>query len=129
MHLGGMSSTNQIISNISHTHTHIFGSGITVFNPNVQQTNRDAITNILGMSEVATREKYLGLLTIIGGSKKAIFTSLVERVKHMIVDWKPDYSPKRGRKLLLLQYYKRFLPMLCNVSFPLYIFARKCTRS
>ncbi|GAA0158249.1 hypothetical protein LIER_43437 [Lithospermum erythrorhizon] len=57
-----------------------------VFSPNVQQTNRDAITNILGMSEVATHEKYLGLPTIIGGSKKAIFTSLVEREKHRIVD-------------------------------------------
>ncbi|GAA0153793.1 hypothetical protein LIER_11950 [Lithospermum erythrorhizon] len=70
-----------------------------VFSPNVQKTNRDAITNILGMPEVATHGKYLGLPTIIGGSKKAIFTSPVERVKLRIVDWKQRILSKAGKEV------------------------------
>ncbi|GAA0175889.1 hypothetical protein LIER_28983 [Lithospermum erythrorhizon] len=66
------------------------------FSPDVIQTKRDTITNILGMSEVATHGKYLGLPTTVGDSKKVVFTSLIERVKLKIVHWKPRLLSKAG---------------------------------
>ncbi|GAA0161772.1 hypothetical protein LIER_43578 [Lithospermum erythrorhizon] len=50
-----------------------------VFSPNVSGDVRNAITNVLGMPEVASQGKYLGLPTIVGGSKST--NSLLERVK------------------------------------------------
>lgn len=45
-----------------------------------QYNRRKEIVETLGIREVDKHEKYLGLPTIIGKSKKAIFACLKERI-------------------------------------------------
>ncbi|GAA0186340.1 hypothetical protein LIER_33628 [Lithospermum erythrorhizon] len=51
------------------------------FSPNVSGELRAAITDILGIPEVATHGKYLGLPTPLGTSKEEISSSILNRVK------------------------------------------------
>ena len=50
------------------------------FSPNVSPVRREEIQLILGVREVEKHEKYLGLPTMIGRSKKAIFGQIKERI-------------------------------------------------
>ncbi|GAA0149310.1 hypothetical protein LIER_08523 [Lithospermum erythrorhizon] len=51
--------------------------------------------------EVTTHGIYLGLPSIIGSSKKEVFSSLVGRIKSRIEDWKPSLLSKAGKAVFI----------------------------
>lgn len=54
----------------------------------VEAGMRNAIKSQLGMNKVNRHKKYMGLPTIIGHSKKAIFTIIKERIWKKVQGWK-----------------------------------------
>ncbi|XP_021721322.1 uncharacterized protein LOC110688870 [Chenopodium quinoa] len=71
------------------------------FSKCVASDRRNGITNTLGVREVERHEKYLGLPTMIGRSKKAIFTCLKERIWKKLNGWKERLLSKRGKEVLI----------------------------
>ena len=53
------------------------------------------------MPEVESHGKYLGLPSTVGVSKKEVFASIVERVKHRVEDWKPRLLSKAGKEIFI----------------------------
>ncbi|XP_021715423.1 uncharacterized protein LOC110683373 [Chenopodium quinoa] len=72
-----------------------------VFSKNVDQNRRQEIIQILGVREVERHEKYLGLPTIIGRSKKAIFAGLKERLWKKQQGWKEKMLSRPGKEVLI----------------------------
>lgn len=62
---------------------------------------RKEIVDTLGVREVERHEKYLGLPTIIGPLKKAIFAFLKERIWKKLNGWKEKLSSRPGKELLI----------------------------
>ncbi|GAA0159066.1 hypothetical protein LIER_15938 [Lithospermum erythrorhizon] len=69
-----------------------------IFSPNVDAQTRVMITGILGMPEVPTHNKYLGLPTSIGASKKEVFKSVLDRIRTKVDNWKPTLLSKVDTK-------------------------------
>ena len=55
----------------------------------------------LGVREVNRHEKYLGLPTIIGRSKKAVFSCLKERIWKKLQGWKQKLLSRPGKEVLI----------------------------
>lgn len=72
-----------------------------VFSKNVSAIRRQEIVATLGVNEVAKHEKYLGLPTIIGKSKKVIFAGLKERIWKQIQGWKEKCMSRPGKETLI----------------------------
>ncbi|GAA0185054.1 hypothetical protein LIER_32342 [Lithospermum erythrorhizon] len=83
------------------------------FSPNVKQSTRNAISTLLGMSETASHGKYLGLPTTMGISKKAIFVSIVDKVKRKVVEWKSRLLSKAGKEIFIKSVLQA-IPTLCK---------------
>ena len=58
------------------------------FSRGVSTMQREELTNILHMQQVDRHEKYLGIPSISGRSKKAIFDSLMDRIRKKLQGWK-----------------------------------------
>ncbi|XP_010666797.1 uncharacterized protein LOC104883918 [Beta vulgaris subsp. vulgaris] len=72
-----------------------------VFSRNVGADRRQEIIDILGVREVARHEKYLGLPTIIGRSKKAVFACLKERIWKKLQGCKEKLLSKPGKEIMI----------------------------
>ena len=68
------------------------------FSKGVPQSVRQIIKEQLGVNEVERHSKYLGLPTIIGRSKKAIFACLKERIWKKIQRWKERLYREQVKK-------------------------------
>ncbi|GAA0173585.1 hypothetical protein LIER_41554 [Lithospermum erythrorhizon] len=73
-----------------------------LFRPNVSGTTRVAILAMLGMTEVNSHEKYLGLPTTIASSKKKVFSTIVDRVKAKVANWKPRILSTTGKEVFII---------------------------
>jgi hypothetical protein len=62
---------------------------------------RDSIANCLGVHAVLGTGKYLGLPSMIGRSKKAIFSFIKDRVWKKINSWSSKSMSKAGREVLI----------------------------
>ncbi|XP_021770651.1 uncharacterized protein LOC110734814 [Chenopodium quinoa] len=71
------------------------------FSKNVDNSRREEIIGILGVTEVEQHEKYLGLPTIIGRSKKVIFAGLKERLWKKLQGWKEKLLSRPGKEILI----------------------------
>ncbi|KAL8162414.1 hypothetical protein V2J09_013903 [Rumex salicifolius] len=71
------------------------------FSRNVDSATRQAIQQILGVSEVDKHEKYLGLPTMVGRSKKFIFAQLKERIMDRLSGWKEKCLSRAGKEILI----------------------------
>ncbi|XP_057246803.1 uncharacterized protein LOC130589540 [Beta vulgaris subsp. vulgaris] len=71
------------------------------FSKNVNVTRRCEIRNLFGVKEVVKHDKYLGLPTLIGRSKKAVFSVLKERVWKKLQGWKEKLLSKAGKEVLI----------------------------
>ena len=71
------------------------------FSKSVNHHLRQEIVEILGVTEVDCHEKYLGLPTIVGRSKKAIFSCLKDRVWVKVKGWKERLIPQAGKEVLI----------------------------
>lgn len=63
------------------------------FSANVEETRRNEICNVLGVSGTSQHGKYLGLLSLVGRSKKEIFAYLKERA------WKKNKITEHSKPL------------------------------
>lgn len=81
------------------------------FSKNIGVVSRGEILNILGVKEVERHVKYLGLPTIIGRSKKAVFPCIKERV------WK---KLQGGKRSFLLSRKKRCIKAVAQ-AIPTYM--------
>ncbi|XP_057452127.1 uncharacterized protein LOC130743933 [Lotus japonicus] len=68
---------------------------------NVQQTSFDELKQLLGVKAVESYDKYLGLPTIIGKSKRQIFNFVKERVWKKLKGWKEKFLSRAGREVLI----------------------------
>ena len=71
------------------------------FSKNVGEDRRREIQSIMGIREVHKHEKYLGLPTIIGRSKKAIFGQLKERVWSKVSGWNEKNLSRVGKEVMI----------------------------
>ncbi|XP_021836918.2 uncharacterized protein [Spinacia oleracea] len=72
-----------------------------VFSKSVNVIRRQEIVTTLGVKEVEKHEKYLGLPTIIGKSKKMVFASLKERIWKKLQGWKEKLLSRPGKEVLI----------------------------
>lgn len=72
-----------------------------VFSCGVPVDRRWEMVDTLGMNEVDRHEKYLGLPTIIGLLKKAVFSCLKERIWKKMQGWKEKLLSKPGKEILI----------------------------
>lgn len=68
---------------------------------NIEATRRKNLSERLGAKEVDQHSKYLGLPTLIGRSKKQVFTGILERVLNKMKDWKEKSLSQAGKEVLL----------------------------
>ena len=71
------------------------------FSTNVDAMRRHDIRQLLGVREVSRHEKYLGLPTVIGRSKKMVFSVIKERVWKKLQGWKEKYLSRAGKETLI----------------------------
>ncbi|XP_071912244.1 uncharacterized protein [Coffea arabica] len=80
-----------------------------VFSSNTNSEVRHSITNYLGIKEVVTHDKYLGLPTIIGRSKSAVFSSIKDRIWQKIDGWNEQHL-SRARKEVMIKAVVQAIP-------------------
>ena len=71
------------------------------FSRNVSADRRKEIIDTLGVREVMRHEKYFGLPTIIGRSKKVVFACLKERIGKKLQGWKEKLLLKPGKEIMI----------------------------
>ena len=71
------------------------------FSRNIEQEKQDELQMKLNFKAVEGHEKYLGLPTYIGGSKKRIFQIIQERVRKKLKGWKEMFLSFAGREVLI----------------------------
>jgi hypothetical protein len=69
------------------------------FSKNTLEADRDAVKNILQVAESLGSRKYLGLPSMVGRNKKAIFGYLRDRVWKKIQNWSGNHLSKAGREV------------------------------
>lgn len=96
-----------ILANIISTYERASGQKVNYdktqisFSKNVPLSMRQQITNHLGVVEVDRHEKYLGLPTIVGKSKKIIFQCIKERIWKKLQGWKEKLLSRAGKEILI----------------------------
>ena len=71
------------------------------FSPNISQKLKDEILNILGPMNDSRHTKYLGLLSIIGQSKKLVFAEIKEKVCKKLASWKGKLLSLGSKEVLI----------------------------
>ncbi|XP_021743457.1 uncharacterized protein LOC110709547 [Chenopodium quinoa] len=71
------------------------------FSKCVNAERRKLIVETLGVREVDRHEKYLGLPTLIGRPKKAVFTCLKKRIWKKLQGWKEKLLSCPGKEILI----------------------------
>ncbi|XP_021726831.1 uncharacterized protein LOC110693957 [Chenopodium quinoa] len=72
-----------------------------VFSRNVPDARKQAMCNILGVKQVNRYEKYIGIPTVIGKSKKAIFAGLKDRIWKKLQGWQEKLLSRAGKEILI----------------------------
>ncbi|XP_048499711.1 uncharacterized protein LOC104890046 isoform X5 [Beta vulgaris subsp. vulgaris] len=71
------------------------------FSKGVSQEQQEALMGILKMRRVDKHDKYLGIPSIAGRSKKAIFDSILDRIWKKLQGWKEKLLSRAGKEVLL----------------------------
>lgn len=71
------------------------------FSKNAREATRGGSERNSGIREVDKHERYLGLPTMIGRSKKIIFQQLKERVWKKLKGWKEKMLSRAGKEVLI----------------------------
>ncbi|KAL0385864.1 UNVERIFIED_CONTAM: hypothetical protein Sradi_2980700 [Sesamum radiatum] len=79
----------------------ILEKSLVVFSHNIPCACKVELSNILGVRVVDRQKKYLGLLTVVGRSKNAIFQHLTNKVWIKLQSWKCKNLSQAGKVVLL----------------------------
>lgn len=71
------------------------------FSPNVFKELKQHIVDTLGVNTVETPSKYLGLLTVVGKSKKQILSLIKEKIRRKLNGWKERLLSFASREVLI----------------------------
>ncbi|KAL0402014.1 UNVERIFIED_CONTAM: hypothetical protein Slati_4231300 [Sesamum latifolium] len=77
------------------------GKSAMVFGKNMDATMQLTFANILGVAVVPRHEKYLGLPTVVGRSKKEVFAGIKERIWKKLQNWTSNQLSQAGGAVLL----------------------------
>lgn len=69
--------------------------------PNVEESKRKELQDILGIHSLMMNEKYLGLPMILGRSKKDFFGNIKEKIWKRVQGWKEKLLSQVGREVLI----------------------------
>ncbi|KAL0449049.1 UNVERIFIED_CONTAM: putative mitochondrial protein [Sesamum latifolium] len=72
-----------------------------VFSSNVESGSRAALANFLGVTVALKHDRYLGLPTVTGRSKKELFKEIKERIWKKLNTWSSKQLSQAGRAVLL----------------------------
>ncbi|KAL0427724.1 UNVERIFIED_CONTAM: hypothetical protein Slati_2947200 [Sesamum latifolium] len=72
-----------------------------MLSPDVDVTSCLSLANILGVTVVPKHEKYLGLPTVVGRSKREAFEGIKERILKKLQCWSSKQLSQAGRSVLL----------------------------
>jgi hypothetical protein len=86
------------------------------FSKNVPHDLRAALSNILQVTECLGTEKYLGLPSMIGRSKKSIFNYIKDRIWHRISSWS-NKMLSQADKEVLIKSVAQAIPSYCMSVF------------
>lgn len=71
------------------------------FSKGVRAAQKEELLRILNMRPVEKHNKYLGIPTIVGRSKKVVFDALLDRIWKKLQGWKEKLLSKTGKEILL----------------------------
>ena len=71
------------------------------FSNNLESNVRETTKARLGMREVEWHDKYLGLPTLLGRSKKISFASIIDRIWKKLQGWKEKLLSRAGKEVLI----------------------------
>ncbi|KAL0405415.1 UNVERIFIED_CONTAM: putative mitochondrial protein [Sesamum latifolium] len=71
-----------------------------VFSKNMENASRIALASILGIFVAVKHEKYLGLPTVVGRSKREVFNGIKECIWKKLNYWSPKQLSQVGRPML-----------------------------
>ena len=71
------------------------------FSRGVPSTRKESISHFLGVKEVDIHDRYLGLPTVVGRSKKVIMRGVKEKLWKKLQGWKGMVLSKAGREVMI----------------------------
>ncbi|KAK9665461.1 hypothetical protein RND81_14G113400 [Saponaria officinalis] len=71
------------------------------FSNGTRGTTRQAIVELLGVTEVQVQDKYLGLPTVVSYSKRAITETIRDKISKKLQGWRGMLPSKAGREVLI----------------------------
>lgn len=71
------------------------------FSRNTDHTTKEAIRASFGAQIIKPHESYLGLLSLVGRSKRNTFAQLKERVSNKLAGWKEMLLSSAGKEILI----------------------------
>ena len=71
------------------------------FSQNTDEDTKKEVKEILGAMQDTQPKKYLGLPSLIGRSKKQVFTEIKERVGKKMLGWKEKLLSIGGKEILI----------------------------
>ncbi|KAL0399998.1 UNVERIFIED_CONTAM: putative mitochondrial protein [Sesamum radiatum] len=74
---------------------------IAVFSRNIQLNQQENLSAILGIRYEETYEKYLGLPSVVGKPRRAVFNSIRDRVWTRIQGWSDKLLSQAGKSILI----------------------------
>lgn len=90
-------------------------SGI-MFSNNVSMSDRTRLSNCLGVNQPLDTGRYLGLPSLIGRSKRSIFSFIRNRLWQRIQSWKGKNLTKAGKEILI-KSVAQAIPSYCMSAF------------
>ncbi|KAK2382439.1 hypothetical protein QL285_069974 [Trifolium repens] len=85
------------------------------FSRNTPNDIKGIVSGILGVTEVMGTGKYLGMPSMIGHNKKALFSYLKDRMWKKIQSWSGKHLSKAGREVLV-KFVAQAIPSYCISS-------------
>ena len=71
------------------------------FSKSTNNVIKEEIKNVLGVNEIRSYERYLGLPSLVGKNKKASFSYIKERVWRKLQGWKGKLLSQADREVLI----------------------------
>ncbi|KAK6146582.1 hypothetical protein DH2020_020451 [Rehmannia glutinosa] len=90
----------RLYEKVSGQQINIVKSGV-YFSPNTKPDTINSILQILGMIQVDSHGKYLGLPSVIGKSKRDVFACIKDRVWTRIEGWKEKQLSQAGKEIII----------------------------